>query len=289
MGTDRRTTKQLYFPCSSHHHIYSTKMEQQLPVADVATQGGPVYIVIDREDNKQEKQFAKKTSKILAIIQIVLGAVSIFCQIGIIIERHVENNEYYNQNRSDYWRYYSHHIITGEGVYCGISFIIAGILGVVASRKSTTCNISAFLVLSIIASLFAATQFIFSVINTSLVFHADLILTLVYIVLTISALAEGVVAIVCSALCCGACCCSGAGPRSGQVLYPPGAGVNGTAMVVNQGRLVTANVQAVNSGVAAAAEANVGLPSYEDVAAVAVEGGTGQTEKKHEGYNYERF
>merc|ERR1712038_807617 len=263
MGTDRRTTKQLYFPCSSHHHIYSTKMDQQLPAADVATHGGPVYIVIDREDNKQEKQFAKKTSKILAIIQIVLGAVSIFCQIGIIIERHVENNEYYNQNRSDYWRYYSHHIITGEGIYCGIFFIIA--------------------------SLFAATQFIFSVINTSLVFHADLILTLVYIVLTISALAEGVVAIVCSALCCGACCCSGAGPRSGQVLYPPGAGVNGTAMVVNQGRLVTANVQAVNSGVAAAAEANVGLPSYEDVTAVAVEGGTGQTEKKHEGYNYERF
>merc|ERR1712038_31652 len=189
MGTDRRTTKQLYFPCSSHHHIYSTKMEQQLPVADVATQGGPVYIVIDREDNKQEKQFAKKTSKILAIIQIVLGAVSIFCQIGIIIERHVENNEYYNQNRSDYWRYYSHHIITGEGIYCGIFFIIAGILGVVASRKSTTCNISAFLVLSIIASLFAATQYIFSVINTIMVFHADLILTLVYIVLAITALA----------------------------------------------------------------------------------------------------
>merc|ERR1712038_815254 len=263
MGTDRRTTKQLYFPCSSHHHIYSTKMEQQLPVADVATQGGPVYIVINREDNKQEKQFAKKTSKILAIIQIVLGAVSIFCQIGIIIERHVENNEYYNQNRSDYWRYYSHHIITGEGIYCGIFFIIAGILGVVASRKSTTCNISAFLVLSIIASLFAATQFIFSVINTIMVIHADLTLTLVFLVLALTALTEGVVAIVCSALCCGACCC-GAGPRSGQVLYLPGAapGVGGTAMVVNQGSLVTANV-------AAEAEANVGLPSYEDVAAVA--------------------
>ena len=53
-------------------------MEQQLPAADVATQGGPVYIVINREDNKQEKQFAKKTSKNLAIFQIVLGAVSIF-------------------------------------------------------------------------------------------------------------------------------------------------------------------------------------------------------------------
>jgi len=263
-------------------------MEQQLPAADVPTQGGPVYIVINREDNKQEKQFAKKTSKNLAILQMVLGAVSIFCQIGIIIERHVENDEYYNQN-SYYRRYYSYHIITGEGIYCGIFFIIAGILGVVASRKSTTCNISAFLVLSIIASLFAATQFIFSVINTIIVFHADLILTLVYIVLAISALAAGVVAIVCSALCCGACCCSGDGPRSDQVLYLPGAGVSGTAMVVNQGRLVTANVQAVNSGVPVAAEANVGLPSYEDVTAVAVEGGTGQTEEKHEGYNYERF
>merc|ERR1719229_238292 len=159
------------------------------------------------------------------------------------MERHVENDEYYSQNSYNYRRYYSRHVITGEGIYCGIFFLIAGILGVVAGRKSTTCNISAFLVLSIIASLFAATQFIFSVINTILVFHADLTLTLVFLVLALTALTEGVVAIVCSALCCGACCC-GAGPRSGQVLYLPGVspGVSGTAMVVNQalqGSLVT--------------------------------------------------
>ena len=127
-------------------------------------------------------------------------------------------------------------------------------LGIVASRKSTTCNITAFLVLSIIASLFAAYQFVSSTLSTIWVFQGHFLIS---IILLIIGLAEGVIAIVCSALCCGACCC-GAGASSGQVLYMP----------------VTSNVATVGNN--SEDMSNAGLPSYLDAVAVA---GTGQTNK----------
>jgi hypothetical protein len=188
-------------------------MEQQLPVATiaVATQDGPVHVVIHRENNEKEKQFVKEISKYLSGFQIFLGIVSIFCRIGIIIDY---CNYSYPSPSSDRCittdeRTYCGYIYTGEkGIYCGIVFISAGIIGLEANSKSTISNIIAFLLASILACLFAAAQFIIGYLNAFLVTQwssPNPILILVFLLLANTAVVEGIAAILSCFLCCVAC------------------------------------------------------------------------------------
>ena len=158
-------------------------------------------------------------------MQIFLGMVSIFFQIGIIVD-----DFNYSNPSSSYDRcistvkgtYHCGYINTGEGIYCGISCIITGILGLAANRKSTACNISVFLVVSIVACLFAATQFIVDYVNVVLVVNwtsPHLLLGLVFLLLASTAVAEGTAAILSFALCCWAYYSGARANRNGQVHY----------------------------------------------------------------------
>merc|ERR1719228_3131639 len=125
---------------------------------------------------------------------------------------------------------------TGEGIYSGVFYIIGGCLGLLASFKINACNISAHMVLSIIASIFGLSLLIFSSIHlaqwgdpwlrTSKYYkfsdsYIDIHLGC-YSIQLICALTEGVVAIICSALCCRACCCRGGGGSDSVVYLPHG-------------------------------------------------------------------
>jgi len=177
-------------------------------------QPGPtVYVMVDKENKAKENKFSKKTAKGLSNAQITLGAISIFSQILIIILASIY------PSRS----YYSYENICGigEGIYCGVFFVIAGSLGLLASRKASNCNISAFLTLSIIAAVFGALQVSLASVNligaTSADYAGGAKIGL-FSAMIISGFAEFVVAIISSAFCCRGCCCTG-GSASGQVVY----------------------------------------------------------------------
>ena len=153
---------------------------------------GSVQIVVNEDGGRNpEKQFAKRPVMILSAMQIILGIISIICEICLIVKNEVPY-------------FYRYQRIEGLGIYCGIIFVLAGILGIVASLRPTNGKITAFTALCIIASLLAATQFLRSAILLLSPHHASINLGIMAAV----ALAEGIIAIVCSALCCTAFCCS---------------------------------------------------------------------------------
>merc|ERR1712179_501748 len=88
------------------------------------TKGPAVFVMVDNE--KKETIFAKKTATGLSILQIISGIACFLSQITIIILI-TEGNDNYR----DYI------LGIGEGIYCGIFFIIAGGLGLLASRKTS--------------------------------------------------------------------------------------------------------------------------------------------------------
>jgi len=196
-------------------------MTTQLPVQDPPL-GPTVYVMMDKHSTSNT--FAKKTAKGLSIAQISLGVTSFVCQVLLIILS--------STNPSGF---YEHLAGIGEGIYCGIFFILAGCLGLVACRKSSTCSITAFMTLSIIASIFSAAQIILASFNLLGVtmsrgyYYDDYYREGtaarsakigLFGAMILAGLAEGVLAIVSSAVCCRACCCSG-GTRQGQVVYLP--------------------------------------------------------------------
>jgi len=195
-------------------------MTTQLPVQDRV--GPTVYVMMDKHSTRNT--FANKTAKGLSIAQITLGVISFVCQVLLIILS--------NTNPSGF---YEHMAGIGEGIYCGIFFILAGCLGLLACRKSSTCSITAFMTLSIIASIFSAAQIILSSFNLLGVtisrgyYYDDYYREGtaarsakigLFGAMILAGLAEGVLAIVSSAVCCRACCCQG-GTRQGQVVYLP--------------------------------------------------------------------
>jgi len=127
-----------------HQTIQATPGQQAIP----GTLGPTVFVMVDNE--KKQTSFPKKIAIALSIVQIILGIASFLAQIVIIILL------------STYDSHYEYEYVggIGEGIYCGVFFIIAGGLGILASRKPTTCCISAFMTLSIIASTFSGIQII---------------------------------------------------------------------------------------------------------------------------------
>jgi len=192
----------------------------QLPTTAQEVGGPTVYVMMDKDTNTSS--FAKKTAKGLSIAQITLGVISMLSQIILICLHEAYPGSYERIAGA------------GEGIYCGVFFVIAGCIGLLASRKPSTCNISAFLTLSILASLFSAAQIILASFNllgvaTSRSYYYGYHRTTypssvsgakigLFGAMILAALAEGVIAIISSAVCCRGCCCTG-GPSSGQVVY----------------------------------------------------------------------
>ena len=190
--------------------------------------GGPTVYVMEDEKQK-ETLFAKKAASALSIVQILLGIISIICQFVIIIVLHTNphcgpQSDYSNEYRYSSYCYDRDYIAgVGEGIYCGIFFIIAGGLGLLASHKTSTCNISAFMILSIFASIFSAILIIISSIHLIVAsvgnrIQAPELKTAMFSIMVLSGVVEGVVAIICAAVCCRAWCCTGGGAM-GRVVY----------------------------------------------------------------------
>jgi len=173
--------------------------------------GGPVvYVRVDKK--VKTGSFAKETVKNLSIAQISLGAASFLCQILIIIVSTTYSHNFFDNLAG-----------VGEGLYCGVFYVIAGVLGLTASRKPSRCNITAFMILCIIAAVFSFIHTVVSSINLHGIITADRWSwsdndgssgrggnQVLLVAMILSSLAEGTIAVICSALCCRACCCNAA-------------------------------------------------------------------------------
>ncbi|XP_078481404.1 uncharacterized protein LOC100184454 [Ciona intestinalis] len=87
-----------------------------------------------------------KEFKIVGVIQIMLGTLSITTWIYALVFA-VSGAVY------DFYAYVS------AGVWCGIFFLIAGILATVSSVRPNRCKVVAGMVMAIFAAIFAATMF----------------------------------------------------------------------------------------------------------------------------------
>jgi len=203
------------------------------PTQDPA--GPVVYVRVDQKlQNVTSDSFAKKSAKGLSIAQISLGSATMLCQFLIIIIS------------TTYTQKYRENICgMGEGMYCGFFYVIAGILGLSATRKPSRCNITAFMILSIIAAVFSGIHILISSINlmgnTRYNGYNEPIgrryNQVLFVAMILSALAEGVISVICATLCCRAycCCCSrpevyltqGPGPvEEGPAQVPVQLGLN---------------------------------------------------------------
>ncbi|XP_014662088.1 PREDICTED: proto-oncogene tyrosine-protein kinase receptor Ret-like [Priapulus caudatus] len=92
----------------------------------------------------------------LAVVQIVLGLLAII----------LESVALWIYTRFSYQIDYAP---LGTGVWCGLFFVVAGLIGVITARNETKCRVISFMVLSIIAACFAAILIIISGINIGVI------------------------------------------------------------------------------------------------------------------------
>ncbi|KAK2192603.1 hypothetical protein NP493_26g06005 [Ridgeia piscesae] len=147
------------------------------------------------------KNYAKKTSMLLGVAQIVIGVLCIGFHIAVIVDVTPTAK-------------------IGQGIWGGLFFIATGAFGVVAGKQRTTRSIVSFMILSILS----ATVFATLVLSLSFVgFFRDQIpyggdiksyAVAAHFMMMILSLVEFVVAIASSAICCAAVCC-GSSPQSG--------------------------------------------------------------------------
>ena len=186
-----------------------------------------VYIVIENEAKSSKERYKRKPIKIMSVLHLLCGSVAFLVEILKTVSS-LNNKE-------------SEPVITvGEGFYCGIIFLVTGLIGLSSLKRTNSCKISGFLVVSIFSSIFGGFLFIMSVCilpmpmirghSPSIVMHS---------VLIICGFSELVLGIVSSAYGCHACCvCCGGGssePGGNSVVYiaTPGEAELGKPRVVH--------------------------------------------------------
>lgn len=198
-------------------------MEQQ---QDKKEENG-VYIVIENEAKSSKDRYKTKSIKIMSFLHLMCGSLSFLVEIIKMI-----STINYKEDEPM--------IALGEGFYCGIIFLATGLIGLTSLKRTNSCKISAFMVLSIFSSIFGGFLFIMSLCilpmpmirghSPSIVMHSALILCGFF---------ELVLGIVSSAFGCHACCiCCGGGssePGGNSVVYiaTPGESEVGKPRVVH--------------------------------------------------------
>lgn len=181
-----------------------------------------IYIVIENKGGHEpSEKYNKKSIKIMAGLHITGGLVSILmATLKMILKSQYQRNE-------------EPFSTAGEGFYCGLIFLVTGIIGLASLKKTNNCKISAFLVLSIFCSMFG---FIMTLTTTILMARAhwkDYYPALFcHYVLIFCGLTELILGILSSSYSCAAFCgcCGGGGqstPAAGasSVVYIPQVGV----------------------------------------------------------------
>jgi len=177
---------------------------------DIKEENG-VYIVIENEAKSSKDRYKKKSIRIMSTMHLLCGSVSFLVEIiKMVATINFKDNEPM--------------VALGEGFYCGIIFLVTGLIGMTSLKRTNSCKISAFLVLSVFSSIFGGFLFIMSMCilpmpmirghSPSIVMHS---------VLIICGFFELVLGIVSSAFGCHACCiCCGGGssePGGNSVVY----------------------------------------------------------------------
>ena len=174
-----------------------------------------IYIVIENTTKTPKERYKKKAVKVLSITHIVSGclAVSVAGFMFILKSGYQKNEEPF--------------ITVGEGLFCGLIFIITGILGLTSIKRTTYCKITASLVLSIFSSLSGFIMIVISLATMQWSVQRNYSPAIVsHILLVLCGLFQLVLGIITSSFSCHACCgCCGAadGGRGGgnSVVYVP--------------------------------------------------------------------
>ena len=174
-----------------------------------------IYIVIENTRKTPKERYKKKAVKALSVLHIVSGclAISVAGFMFILKSGYQKNEEPF--------------ITVGEGMFCGLIFLITGIIGLNSIKRTTYCKITASLVLSIFSSLSGFIMIVISLATMHWSVYKGYSPGIAsHVLLVFCGLFELVVGIVTSSFSCHACCgCCGAveGGRAGgnSVVYVP--------------------------------------------------------------------
>lgn len=197
-----------------------------------------IYIVIQNTSKTPKERYKKKAVKVLSILHIVSGclAVSVAGLMFFLKSGYQKNEEPF--------------ITVGEGMFCGLIFIITGIIGLNSIKRTTYCKITASLVLSIFSSLSGFIMIVISLATMHWSVRKNYSPGIVsHILLVICGLFELVLGIITSSFSCHACCgCCGAaeGGRGGgnSVVYVP---TNVPTKTEGEARVVHLNMAALQN------------------------------------------
>jgi len=130
-----------------------------------------------------KKFFPKKAVLGMSIAMIIAGALSAILQILVMLRSHS----------------------IGQGIWCGVFFIITGGLGVAAARKPSDCSIIALMVFSITSAVLAVPRMVFDAFGAEWSYQVEAVG--LYSFLFILGLAGAIISIVLSSYTCRAVCC----------------------------------------------------------------------------------
>lgn len=178
-----------------------------------APTSAPIYLTIPQNVSSQsdkdhiEKLFPTKTMKVSSILQLICAGTAALTQVILFV---VDQQRY--GSTSD----------IGAGIWTGLFFGIAGGVGLIASQRPSHCSVIAFMVMSIISSLFAIPLIVISGIGLGtsgygLSTHENL-MVLLFCVQLLTALFQGIVAVTTAAFSCRVVCC-GKRSSNGTVVF----------------------------------------------------------------------
>merc|ERR1711953_692309 len=173
----------------------------------------PIYLTIPQNVNQQsdrdriEKLFPKKTMTVCSILQLICAGLAALTQVVLFV---VDPSRY--SSIAD----------VGAGIWTGVFFGFAGGVGLIASQRPSHCSVIAFMVMSIISSLFAIPLIVISGIGLGtsgygLSTHENL-MVLLFCVQLLTALFQGIVAVTTAAFSCRVVCC-GKRSSNGTVVF----------------------------------------------------------------------
>jgi len=178
-----------------------------------APTSAPIYLTIPQNVSSQsdkdhiEKLFPTKTMKVCSILQLICAGTAALTQVILFV---VDQQRY--GSTSD----------VGAGIWTGLFFGIAGGVGLIASQRPSHCSVIAFMVMSIISSLFAIPLIVISGIGLGtsgygLSSHEN-VMVLLFCVQLLTALFQGIVAVTTAAFSCRVVCC-GKRSSNGTVVF----------------------------------------------------------------------
>jgi len=220
-----------------------------------------IVIVMDSARQQPKDRYRKTSVIILSIMHVVCGVLS--CLVGIF--KLILHSSLYDPYRS-------HLIMTfytiGEGIFCGVPFLITGILGLITLKKTSYCKITAFLVFSIISSIFGLILIILSVILMDFaIIRGNALAIASHSCLLILGLIEVFLGIVSSGYSCHGCCgCCGNDQVSNgvdsSVVYVPTQG--GGSETDENPRIIKINMKDLSQRKATAVDGHHDSTYHED-------------------------